>query len=276
MLKKLFVHEWKACWRLMAAVNGIVLIITFIGMILFRNDFWRMMESDAYPSTIVGVGMLLYFMLYMISVGALSFVVSLYFYVRFYSNLYTDQGYLMHTLPVTPGQLIWSKAFVGVLWHFISCIVLMFSVVAFMFSMIAGIDGVTVADIWRSIEIDIDEIGLTAVLAILLIILLIVASCFVTIFFGYTAVSIGQLFKKQKILGAIGAYIVIYLVMQFVSSVATIPLMEWFEKMDQLANGPSDWMVIGVLFGVLIVVCLVAAGLYFLNEHIMKYKLNLE
>ena len=79
-----------------------------------------------------------------------------------------------------------------------------------------------------------------------------------------------------QILGAIGAYVVIYLVIQFVSSVATIPLMEWFEKMDQLANGPSDWMVIGILFGILIVVCLVAAGLYFLNEHIMKYKLNLE
>ena len=43
----------------------------------------------------------------------LAFVLMIY---RFYKNLMTDEGYLMFTLPVTTGQLIWSKMIVSAVW----------------------------------------------------------------------------------------------------------------------------------------------------------------
>ena len=55
-------------------------------------------------------------------------VVSIYIAVRFYKNLYTDEGYLMHTLPVTPRQLLVSKLTVGSLWSFLVTILTLWAV----------------------------------------------------------------------------------------------------------------------------------------------------
>ena len=234
MLKKLFKYEWQSCW-------------------------------------IAAVSITIYFMLYMTAVGALSFIVSFYFYLRFYNNLYTDQGYLMHTLPVTSGQLIWSKAFVGVIWHFISGMVIVFSVTIVMVSMIVGTSGENLSAIWNEIisSIELPDFFVPMVLEV---ILLAVVSGFLTVFLGYTAVSIGQPCKKQKVLGAIGAYVVIYIIMQIVSSYATIPVSTFVDTI-----GPEDGlMIVAILFILAIVLAAITAGLYYFNVYIMKNKLNLE
>ena len=36
MLKKLFVHEWKDCWRLVGLMNLIVIGLTLIGTVVCR------------------------------------------------------------------------------------------------------------------------------------------------------------------------------------------------------------------------------------------------
>lgn len=274
MLKKLFAHEWKACWRLMALVNGLVLAITLLGIIVFRNDFWDTINRNGSP--VLAITFTLYFLVYMISIGALSFVVSLYFYVRFFNNLYTDQGYLMHTLPVTPGHLIWSKAFVGVIWQFISGLVIAFSVLSFFLSIMVGND-VELGRVWSEIwtELTTSGDGWKLVLMFLLVLVMAIVSSFMSIFLGYTAISIGQLCKKQKILGAIGAYIGIYLILQIAGSFATVPLAEFFDKMSY--TGSDDFVQMAGMVGIAIVAAaLVTTGLYFINEYIMKFKLNLE
>lgn len=37
--------------------------------------------------------------------------------VRYYRNLYGDEGYLMNTMPVTPAQNIWAKLISAFLWE---------------------------------------------------------------------------------------------------------------------------------------------------------------
>lgn len=278
MLKKLFAHEWKACWRLMAAVNGIVLVLTLIGIFVFNSNFWQMMENDKQFTTIFGIGLFTYFMFYIISIGALGFVVSLFFFIRFYKNMYTDEGYLMHTLPVTPAQLIWSKAFVGVIWQFISAIVIMFSIFMMIFSISSGAEGITMGQLFEQILSEINlEPGMMAylILFIVLMIGLLVVSSFMSMFLGYTAISIGQLCKKQKVLGAIGAYIAIYIVMQFISSATVVPLTGWLDKLVVTDNQAEQAVIIMMVIAI-IAVSLVTAALYFFNAHIMKNKLNLE
>jgi len=268
MLKKLFVHEWRDCWKLMALVNGLVMVISLMGIVMFRDDFWNTADEN----TFAGVSMMLYMMLYFTSIGALSFVVSIYFYIRFFRNLYTDQGYLMHTLPVTPENLIWSKAFVGVIWQFISAIVITLSVFILVGSVIGNVDGVSLSELWKELVAEI-ELEPMAIVVILEIGVLMVLSSFMSIFFGYTAISIGQLCKKQKVLGAIGAYVLIYIVFQIVSSFAMIPLTNFMESVT--VNEDMVGVVVFLLV-VMIAVALVTVGLYFANLYIMKNKLNLE
>lgn len=136
MLKKLFVHEWKDCWRLVGLMNLIVIGLTLIGTVVMQSDTWSFASENA----VIRLTMTLYVMAYIASIAALSLVTVFFFYNRFYKNLYTDQGYLMHTLPVTQHELIWSKTFVALIWQLIGGLVMAISIFSFFFSMLDPAD----------------------------------------------------------------------------------------------------------------------------------------
>ena len=54
----------------------------------------------------------------------LTFIIGI---VRFYKNLFTGEGYLSFTLPVTPGQQLFTKALVSFLFSVITIIVILVS-----------------------------------------------------------------------------------------------------------------------------------------------------
>ena len=86
MLKKLFVHEWKDCWRLVGLMNLIVIGLTLIGTVVMQSDTWSFASENA----VIRLTMTLYVMAYIASIAALSLVTVFFFYNRFYKNLYTD------------------------------------------------------------------------------------------------------------------------------------------------------------------------------------------
>lgn len=47
MLKKLFVHEWKDCWRLVGLMNLIVIGLTLIGTVVMQSDTWSFASENA-------------------------------------------------------------------------------------------------------------------------------------------------------------------------------------------------------------------------------------
>lgn len=271
MLKKLIAHEWHDCWRLMAVVNGLVLLLSVIGLFVF-NQNWYEAFGGADGSNPAAVGFVLYSILFFISIGALSFVVNLYFYIRFYRNLYTDQGYLMQTLPVTPSMLILSKSIVAVIWNIISVVVVLVSVAVIGVGFIGVVENQT---LWTAFQDIMNEItwpkGFGFV--VFAVIVLILVSAVLNIMLGYTAVSVGQLFRKQKVLAAIGAYVVIYIIIQTVSSFASIGFPIWFGDIEM--NDAAS-AVGAVLLIISAIMALVDVGLYFINEYIMKNKLNLD
>ncbi len=277
MLKKLFRYEWKACWKLMAVLNAIVIVLSVIGLFVFRNDFWYSSGRDDIGQVVSGAVMSAYFITYFMSVASLGFVVNLYFYIRFYRNLYTDQGYLMHTLPVKPWELIWSKAFVGLIWQFISTFVLIFSVFGVIFNTVAKATDESIWDMFSKMFSELFENvsgGWIFTIGLLYLLLAIAGAC-MSMFLGYTAISIGQTFKKHKVVGAIGVYFGLYSVLQFVAAFFTVPVARWIDVLTRQDNmhEPNVAAVLGIL---LVAIVLLTTGMYFLNEHIMKYKLNLE
>lgn len=268
MLKKLFVHEWKDTWKLLTLLNILVMVLTVIGMITIQNDVWNKVDdSPIYSVTLMG-----YIMFYILAIGALSMCVSVYFWFRFYKNLYTDQGYLMHTLPVTSHELILSKGLVALIWQFISMIVMMVSIFSIIFS-IAASEGETVATIFAAMFEELEMTGSAAYMLIACI-LTSVSGCVMSIMMGYTSVSIGQLFKKHRLGAAVGVYVGLYMAVQSVSSYGTIPIAMTIEKIETEEN---MLMMMGHLFMVMfVVVATISVGMYFVTNYIMKNKLNLE
>lgn len=269
MLKKLFVHEWKDCWRLVGLMNLIVIGLTVIGAVVMQSDTW----SFASTNQVIRLTMGLYVMAYIASVVALSLVTIFFFYNRFYKNLYTDQGYLMHTLPVTQHQLIWSKTFVALIWQAIGGFVMVASIFSFFFSMLDSEDK---KSFWSDLFEGLSEIprNPSMIMIIILGILIAIVSMFMNIFMGYAAISIGQLFKKQKLLGAIGIYIGLYMLLQMVSSYSMVFMN--FVSIDTYSYNKMMQTILTLLVVILLVEAAATAAFYFISAHIMKNQLNLE
>ncbi len=269
MLKKLFVHEWKDCWRLVGLMNLIVLGLTVIGVVVMQSDTWSFASENA----VIRLTMILYVMAYIASVAALSLVTVFFFYNRFYKNLYTDQGYLMHTLPVTQHELIWSKTFVALIWQVISGLVMVISIFSFFYSMLDPADK---KSFWSDMGEGLSEIPRNpgVIMVIILGILIAVVSMFMNIFMGYAAISIGQLFKKQKLLGAIGIYIGLYMLLQMVSSYSMVFVN--FISIDTYSYNKMMQTILTLLVVVLLVEAAATTAFYFISAHIMKNQLNLE
>ena len=269
MLKKLFVHEWKDCWRLVGLMNLIVIGLTVIGAVVMQSDTW----SFASENEVIRLTMGLYVMAYIASVVALSLVTIFFFYNRFYKNLYTDQGYLMHTLPVTQHELIWSKTFVALIWQLIGGFVMVASIFSFFFSMLDSEDK---KSFWSDLFEGLSEIPRNPymIMIIILGILIAIVSMFMNIFMGYAAISIGQLFKKQKLLGAIGIYIGLYMLLQMVSSYSMVFVN--FVSVDTYSYDKMMRTILTLLVVILLVEAAATTAFYFISAHIMKNQLNLE
>ncbi|MBR4758848.1 MAG: hypothetical protein IK078_01685 [Lachnospiraceae bacterium] len=279
MLKKLFVHEWKDTWRLMAILNAAVVLLTLCGLMVFnKNGLGKLFEDvDRYEGSagLLIAGVTTYTFIYFVMIAALSIASTLYFFIRFYKNLYTDQGYLMHTLPVTEHELIWSKTFVAVIWKVISSVV----TVAAIFTLIGSAIGEA---FWDGFAEAFGEIGVSigsakGVLVILLFLIFSLASTLFSIFMGYAAVSIGQQFAKNKVLASIGVYLGMQFAINMITNILTQGLVIGLSYSDILSNWEptENTFIIGLLIGDLIIIA-ASAGLYALTHNFMKKKLNLE
>jgi len=112
------------------------------------------------------------------------------------------------------------------------------------------------------------------IMVIILGILIAVVSMFMNIFMGYAAISIGQLFKKQKLLGAIGIYIGLYMLLQMVSSYSMVFVN--FISIDTYSYNKMMQTILTLLVVVLLVEAAATTAFYFISAHIMKNQLNLE
>ncbi len=273
MLKKLFKYEWKFFWKVPATINLALAIITLLGVMFIISPLWEL-ESE-----LIGILMSTSLMFYYLSIFAGSIAVTVYIAIRFYRSAYTDEGYLTHTLPVTPRQIILSKLFVGVIWTFITGCVIAISVAVLIFTFIfASIDFnffYEIGEVWEEILEAFKELGFHFYLSVFLFFLLYAAGAFFNILMLYSAVSLGQLFSRHKIAGAVIWYIAEYMIVQFGSSILmSVAILGLFNSMDAF---DSPGAVTSLLFGGGFL--LVLAGdivLYCITEYMMKKKLNLD
>lgn len=296
MLSKLIKHEWKATWKLPAGICIFEIIMTAIGCMMFRAPMWQSISSGRvydrlYPSDVISM---ITFFTYMITLICATFAITIYFACRFYKNLYTDEGYLTHTLPVTPRQLIISKMLISTIWSFIVSILTVLSTLVMMGSFIVslGVNSHELMDAFRELgwtaqaanDIFIQYSGgISPVLFLLIMIISFIVGSFSCNLIIYVCISIGQLVKKHKVAAAIIAYLVYSGIVSIVSSIASVPFMFNFMKLEyvdpysplEMAIAPFATMV-PLLTAMLVVSIIFTAISYIGTEYIMKKKLNLD
>lgn len=274
MLKTLLKYEWKDTWGLCTACNGIALILSVIGALMI--SLWHYSDDKTFTdtqTTMLGVAFSFYIIIYIVSVFAIVLVMKYYFFVRYYKNLFTDQGYLMHTLPVKSTDLINSKLIIAVLWQFITGIVVGICIVIIVFSFADIFGELSIMDFkeaFHDIEMEFDEI----VKGIPLIAFGIISGLVTPIFeilLMYMAVGIGQQSKKNRLFLSVMVLIGLYMGKRFISSCLSVPL--------QMLVINEDVSLTTVNVGAVLVALAIIAmtvGLYFLNKYFLEKKLNLE
>lgn len=190
---------------------------------------------------------------------------------RFYKGMYGDEGYLMFTLPVTTGSLIHSKALSAMLMLLGTEAVTLLGVLVM----------VSFPQIWNEMDMNLPEMfqmlldmnGLTAGEAALLMFWLAVAGLLTAaqeIYMIGLAISVGQLWKKHPVAGAIIAFYVISIVIGGIEAVfgfnGSYMLMENLMYSD---------VAIGMLLYMTVRAVILLLVSFFGTKLIMEKKLNI-
>ncbi len=289
MLGKLIKHEWRGTYRVGCLMMLLMAGITFFGWLAFQSPMWKELSgnSDSYSVTMeAGIlnilsvfTLLLYFvMLIVVLVG-----IVVYLAVHFYKTVYTDEGYLTHTLPVTKHQLLFSKILVGGLWTMIIYAMVYLSVILLGASLIGAIlpDGYTFARFWSEsgeliaeLRMEMErQFGLNFVIYTVFILLSLLIGPFIAMATVYGAISLGQLFTRHRVLMAIVSYIGIGILNGILGAVVQSVI-----GLDDVIQTSTD---LGSYFDVSLITSfglnlIIAVALYMASWLVMTRKLNME
>ena len=280
MLKKLLKYDWKSVSGLLLILHGILLAYTLIGRIGIA--FGLSKYGDTLTGSVTeayGIVSGIYTLIYVFFIMAIMVVTGVYLAARFHKNLFSDEGYLTHTLPVSPAKIMWSKILVSWAWIVIDAVFVVASimmlvlfkqtfepfknVVCEFFSILAGV------------------YGMQNQVFMILLILTVLAQ-----FFGcYTmlvlfSMCLGSLFKTHKILGAVVSFFGINIILSIVSTIIMFAVPGWSSTGSVSVTAAANGGFIGgenSIFLFTFVWNLALAVLFFLgSRYILSRKLNLE
>lgn len=288
MLGKLLKYEWRGL-RLPFLIMLVVLAGTTTltcGVIFTINP--------KFDETIVGysvIALIFSILLYYFGIIGCSLGTSLIVVIRFYKTCYTDQGYLTHTLPVSAKQLLNMKIFAAIITNLLMILAIVTSVFVIMqvglhhiFSFMPDYMEYTYDQFYREfIEIFFDafrefedDFGISFGLYFAYLIVYSLISLIANIIIIFGCVSLGQLFTKHRIVGAIAAYFIVQFILQILGYFNAIPM---YKRMLR-GSYRDDITMFGVMSPTmnmtLLTVVIVAVIMYFINLHMMTKKLNLE
>lgn len=267
MLAKLIKYEWKASYKTLSAVNLTLIILTLLGC-LFLHLTRSPQEESFYLS-------ILFIALYSLPLSAFNLVTQFYIFYRFYKNFFTAEGYLMHTLPVTPLQLFHSKFIVGYLWIVLNSLLNIFALAALAWS--SGV--LRLQNTYTELQFLYQfTFGAFPWKFIPLFLASMIISSFCTLMMGYLSILLGQLMEKYKLGAAIGFFLALYLGCQIIASL----LIALPSTLRVISSGPAYDRTFGLGFygGILWDACLTqflfSAAFYAACLFLMRRRVNLD
>lgn len=284
MLRKLMKYEWRG-YRFPLIIMLVILIgITLLtcSVILTINPKYDEVITEYSMSALVLSIMLDYFGIIGCTVGTMLIIC-----IRFYKTCYTDQGYLTHTLPVSSKQLLNAKTITAMLTYLLVLLAIAISIgVIIMVGVnhiitISGYDPELarqeIAEGLMVVSKDLsDELGISTGLYITYLIVYFIIACAANIVTIMGCVSLGQLYAKHRIVGAILAYFMVNIILQIAGYICSLPMYTRMLANDYGSNATVIEVLSPSMNASLIIAVLMAVGMYFVNLHMMTKRLNLE
>ena len=265
MFGKLLKYDFRSMLKQFAFIWPAALGLALVNRFTLNSFVTSVSETR---QTISGIAMVVY-----IAVLIAMFVIALIFTIqRFSKGLLGDEGYLMHTLPVRPWQLIGSKLLCVVITTFLSVVVALLSVLVLVPWKMEDFQEIFkgLGYIFRHWNTQAFH-GILAVLELCLVMMMSFAVGYLQI---YLALSIGHLFNKNRTVMSVIAFILVNTV---VNALGARVLMPFFERISNVIDGLSGAAGFHSIMWIIISGALVLCAIYFAGtEFILRRKLNLE
>ncbi|MCI8389726.1 MAG: hypothetical protein HFI35_03295 [Roseburia sp.] len=230
MLGKLFYHEFKNTAKIMLLLYALVGLLTAASILVSLFDD-RFSTLSGPVRTLSSVIMGTMCAIYVLSLFALFVLTIVYLCIHFYKTMYSDQGYLTHTLPVSPVATLNVKMCTALVWVLGAVAVIFLSVFLLMLGASHGDILLELKEFFSHMTRSLDDTGLTPLTLLWYVFVTLVINCLSQILMVYACLSIGQLFS-HKIAGAVVAGIVIYFVKRMITGIVTLTIM--FDWVDTL------------------------------------------
>lgn len=269
MVNKLFKHELNSYLRVVLPMHMVLIGVALLGR------FVQLFDNDSTAYNIVFWSSVVVFCVGVVACILLTLVFGIR---RFYTNLFTSEGYLSFTLPVTSTQHILVKNIVAVVSQVASLIMILFATCVITLGDVcvelfkAG--GYLLKFFYREFDYH------TILYIVEFIIALFVALC-ATYMLYYACIALGQRAKKNRVAAAVGVFFIYYLIMQVLATVFIIIVSVFYEQLhiEQILEYLETHPIFTVhlaLCGTIVVDSLLWLLYYAITKSTIKNKLNLE
>lgn len=266
MVGKLMKHELRTIFRVLMWFMIAVVLLSVFARIAFEltdtqmpGDGTFVLEGPAEIGLILSTASTVLFWYF--SVLALSVAGIVTVLVRYFKSLFTGEGYMTFSLPVTPTQLLIAK--------FLSALVV--TVVCgteIVLSALIAIPTQVIAELLSDLSLALPQISAFFASSPLLtveIVLLVIAAIPTELVYLFLIASIGQLFTKYRVLITIGLYYGASFAIGILFSILLVPIL-------QLGITVSGHLV---MWAFILLLTAFDVGGFFVIRYILSHKVNL-
>ncbi len=269
MVKKLIKHEFMALGRMLVPMYIILLGLSLITriIVIFENDSVIYSIISGSSIAILAIALI---------VGVVYTMVSCI--IRFYRNLFSKEGYLTFTLPVSVEAHIFTKLLcAGV--SYIASLAIIFA------AFCIATSGELLVEIFKAAGFLFgkasEALGGHLGFYILEFVVLTLISIGAGFMLFYACMCIGQLAKRSRVLLALGVYFGYYYLTQIIVTIGMVFMTVFqdtklFENLiDWISRNPHEFVHV-TLIGLIVLEAVLGGVYYLITRTIMKKKLNLE
>ena len=259
MLKKLLKYDFKTLIHTLLPIYGISLILAVISNIFIRIN--KITPIFRIPMALItGLSILV-----CIGTVFISYIIGI---INFYKQTVKDEGYLLHTLPVSKNNIITSKLISQITMEILSLIVALITL-----AITINIDPTKVID---AIKIIIEKIGDYKLSVVLALITMLVGQI-TNILLVFTSISFGQKHSTNKLLYSIIYGVVIYNITQIITAIIYSPILFNQKFIDALNETIPEVQILNIMLLITMGTSIIMGTTYYiLAKKNIENKLNLE
>lgn len=270
----------------------IVTIVTtlgccFFGIRQFYSYSWNASANETLRriQNVLGVTFTIAYVIIVIALVILTYILMC---ERFYKSMYSEQGYLTHTLPVNPLSNLNARLITSLVWLFVSGIILFISIMLIAISL----DPQEFWEDMRSFSYSAFDAecaystGYHFPVFALILLLLILVACANALLLVFAALSLGQLANLHKLRAAIGFGVAFAFLEQFAATMVMVHIVdkvvEMFSSYDttrSMIEHSGHLMRVSfqtTLWSMICIFTVFAAVYYVICAVIVKKHVNLE